>query len=93
MITIVLEGLRGEQSVSAICRKEGIAPNLYYRWRNPPAGGKRLRGDTLKEANSSEVSNLSLENDQLKALVAEPALLNRVLNKSLIGTDSESDVM
>jgi len=31
-ITIVLEGLRGEESISAICRREGIAPNLYYRW-------------------------------------------------------------
>jgi transposase len=47
-ITIVLEGLRGEESVSAICRREGIAPNLYYRWTKDfmEAGKKRLQGDT-----------------------------------------------
>ena len=31
-IRIVLEGLKGEESISEICRKEGIAPALYYRW-------------------------------------------------------------
>ncbi len=82
-ITIVLEGLRGEESISAICRREGIAPNLYYRWSKDflEAGKKRLMGDTLREANSSEVSGLRRENDQLKALVAELALRNRVLKK------------
>ena len=67
-ITIVLEGLRGEESISAICRREGIAPNLYYRWSKDflEAGKKRLMGDTLREANSSEVSGLREENDQLK---------------------------
>lgn len=86
-IATVLEGLRGEESISAICRREGIAPNLYYRWSNPPAGGfleagrKRLMGDTLREANSSEVAGLRNENEQLKALVAELALKNRVLKK------------
>ena len=94
-ITIVLEGLRGEESISAICRREGIAPNLYYRWSKDflEAGKKRLMGDTLREANSSEVSSLRQENDQLKGLVAELALKNRVLNKSLNGTDSLSDVI
>ena len=64
-ITIVLEGLRGEESISAICRREGIAPNLYYRWSKDflEAGKKRLMGDTLREANSSEVSGLRQEND------------------------------
>ncbi len=94
-ITIVLEGLRGEESISAICRREGIAPNLYYRWSKDflEAGKKRLMGDTLREANSSEVSSLREENDQLKGLVAELALKNRVLKKSLNGTDSLSDVI
>jgi len=92
-ITIVLEGLRGEESISAICRREGIAPNLYYRWSKDflEAGKKRLMGDTLREANSSEVSGLRRENDQLKALVAELALRNRVLKKNLSGVDSSSD--
>ena len=64
-ITIVLEGLRGEESISAICRREGITPNLYYRWSKDflEAGKKRLMGDTLREANSSEVSGLRQEND------------------------------
>ena len=94
-ITIVLEGLRGEESISAICRREGIAPNLYYRWSKDflEAGRKRLMGDTLREANSSEVSGLRNENEQLKALVAELALKNRVLKKSLNGTDSALDAI
>jgi len=96
-IATVLEGLRGEKSISAICRREGIAPNLYYRWSKDflEAGRKRLMGDTLREANSSEVSGLRIESEQLKALVAEPrlwrgnlALKNRVLKKSLNGTGS-----
>ncbi len=88
-IAIVLEGLRGEESISAICRREGIAPNLYYRWSKDflEAGKKRLMGDTLREANSSEVNSIRQENEQLKALVAELALKNRVLKKSLNGTD------
>ena len=92
-ITIVLEGLRGEESISALCRREGIAPNLYYRWSKDflEAGKKRLMGDTLREANSSEVSGLRRENEQLKALVAELALRNRVLKKSLNGVDPGSD--
>ena len=91
-ITIVLEGLRGEESISAICRREGMAPNLYYRWSKDflEAGRKRLMGDTLREANSSEVSGLRQENEQFKALVAELALRNRVLKKRLNGVDSSS---
>jgi len=90
-ISIVLEGLRGEESISVICRREGINPNLYYRWSRDflEAGKKRLQGDTMREANSSEVSGIRNENEQLKALVAELALKNRVLKKSLSGTDSD----
>ena len=90
-IAIVLEGLRGEESISVICRREGIVPNLYYRWSKDflEAGRKRLMGDTLREANSSEVFGLRNENEQLKALVAELALKNRVFKKSLSGTGSD----
>ena len=75
-ITIVLEGLRGEESISTICRREGINPNLYYRWSRDflEAGKKRLQGDTTREANSNEVSALRSENTQLKVLVAELGL-------------------
>ena len=88
-IRIVLDGLRGEESISAICRREGINPNLYYRWSKDflEAGKKRLLGDTVREANRGEVSNLRAENDQLKQLVAELSLKNRVLKKSLSGLE------
>ena len=88
-IQIVLEGLRGEESISAICRRVGISPNLYYRWSKDflEAGKKRLQGDTVREANSVEVSGIRQENEQLKQLVAELALKNRVLKKSLSGME------
>ena len=89
-IRIVLDGLRGEESIAALCRKEGIPANLYYRWSKEflEAGKKRLTGDTAREASSSEVSDLRQENTQLKQLVAEVALKNRVLKKSLTGLDA-----
>jgi len=92
-IRIILEGLRGEESISALCRREGINPNLYYRWSKDflEAGKKRLQGDTEREANSKEVKDLRWENGQLKQLVAELALKNRVLKKSLNGTESRSE--
>ena len=87
-IRIVLECLKGEESVASICRREGIVPNLYYRWSKDflEAGKKRLQGDTQREANSLEVNKIRQENDQLKQLVAELSLKNRVLKKSLNGT-------
>lgn len=90
-ITIVLEGLRGEESVSFLCHREGINPNRYYRWSKDflEAGKKRIMGDTLREANSCEVNGIHLENEQRKAVAAELALKSRVLNKSLTGTDSD----
>jgi transposase len=84
-IRIVLEGLKGEVSIAEICRREGINPNVYYKWSKEflEAGKKRLLGDTVREATSTEVIDLKKENDQLKALVAELSLKNRVLKKSL----------
>jgi transposase len=86
-ISIILEDLRGEESIAAICRREGINPNLYYRWSKEflEAGKKRLLGDTRREATSPEVADLCRENEQLKQLVAELSLKNRVLKKSLRG--------
>ena len=88
-ISIVLEGLRGEESIAAICRREGINPNLYYRWSKEflEAGKKRLLGDTQREATSSEVSDLRKKNEQLKQLVEELYLKNRVLKKSVTGME------
>ena len=83
-IRIVLEGLKGEESIAEICRRDGINPNIYYKWSKEflEAGKKRLQGDTVREATNSEVTDLRKENDQLKALVAELSLKNRVLKKS-----------
>ena len=90
-IRIVLEGLRGEESIAALCRREGIAANLYYRWSKEflEAGKKRLNGDTVREATSDEVKLLRSENRELKEVVAEMTLKNRALKKSLTGLGEE----
>lgn len=86
-IRIVLEGLRGEESIASICRREDIHPNVYYNWSKEflEAGKKRLQGDTKREANSKEVSELRKELNELKYLVAELSMENRMLKKSLNG--------
>ena len=88
-IRIVLEGLKGEESVATICRRENIHTTLYYKWSKEflEAGKKRLAGDTVREATSSEVSELRNENDTLKQVVAELILKNRMLKKSATGSE------
>jgi transposase len=88
-IRIVLEGLRGETAIAELCRREGINSNLYYRWSKEflEAGKQRLAGNTQREADSGEVKELKSENEQLKQLVAELSLKNRVLKKSLTGLE------
>jgi transposase len=83
-IRIVLKGLKGEASIAELGRREGINPNVYYKWSKDflDAGQRRLTGDTIREANSCEVGELKKENSQLKELVAELSLKNRVLKKS-----------
>jgi len=92
-IRIVLEGLRGEDSIAELCRREGINQNLYYRWSKEflEAGKKQLAGDTVREATSDEVKELRAENSELKEVVAEITLKNRVLKKSLTGLGEEDD--
>lgn len=84
-IRIVLEGLRGEESIAELCRREGISQNLYYRWSKEflEAGKKRLAGDTAREATSGEVKSLRRESGALKEVVAELMLENRLLKKSM----------
>ena len=88
-----MEGLRGEESIAALCRREGISQSLYYKWSKEflEAGKARLVGDTKRQASSREVAELRQQNEQLKQLVAELALKNRVLKKSLLGTEGEWD--
>jgi transposase len=89
-IRIVLEGLRGEESIAELCRREGINPNMYYKWSKEflEAGKARLTGDTKRQATSSEVTDLRQENEQLKQVVAELLLKNRVLKKSALGRET-----
>ena len=86
-IRIVLEGLRGEDSIAELCRREGIAHSLYYSWSKEflEAGKKRLAGDTAREASTSEVKELRREARDLKEVVAEQALEIRLLKKSMTG--------
>src|SRR6478752_4433318 len=86
-IRIVLDGLRGEDSIAELCRREGIVQNLYYRWSKEflEAGKKRLAGDTAREATSDEVKTLRAEARQLKETLAEVLIENRLLKKSVIG--------
>jgi transposase len=92
-IRIVLEGLRGEESIAEICRREGISPNLYYNWSKEflEAGKRRLMGDTKREATSSEVIDLRQENLHLKELVADLMLKNQVLKKGRPGWPNDLD--
>ena len=91
-IRIVLEGLRGEASIAELCRREGINPNLYYKWSKEflEAGKARLTGDTKRQATSSEVEDLRRENEALKQVVAELLLKNRVLKKSVLAVENVS---
>src|SRR5210317_143476 len=91
-IRIVLEGLRGEDSIAELCRREGINSNVYYRWSKEflEAGKKRLAGDTVREATSDEVKELRSEAAALKEALAEQVMENRLLKKSVIG-DGEDD--
>ncbi len=86
----MLEGLRGEESVAELCRREGLHQNVYYRWSKEflEAGKQRLAGDIKREATSDEVTDLKKENDQLKRLLADIMLKNNVLKKSVLGLES-----
>ena len=92
-IRIVLEGLRGESTIAELCRREGINTNMYYKWSKEflDAGKERLLGNTKRQAGSRAVQGLKQENEQLKAMVAELSLKNRVLKKSLLGKETPWD--
>lgn len=86
-IRIVLEGMRGECSIAELCRREGIAQSMYYKWSKDflEAGKQRLAGDTVRAATSDEVKDLRREARDLKEVVAEQTLEIRLLKKSVIG--------
>jgi len=84
-IRIVLDGLRGDDSIAELCRKEGIAQSLYYVWSKEflEAGKRRLAGDTARAATTDEVRDLRRESSALKECVADLTLENRLLKKSM----------
>jgi transposase len=86
-IRVVLEGLRGEDSIAELCRREGINSNIYYRWSKETleAGKKRLAGDTVREATTDEVKSLRSEASALKETLAELLMENRLLKKACSG--------
>ena len=92
-IRIVLAGLRGEESIAALCRREGISESLYYSWSKEflEAGKQRLAGDTARQATSPEAKELRSESSALKEVVADLTLENRLLKKSMLG-DGEYEV-
>ena len=91
-IRIVLEGVRGEESIAELCRREGIAASMYYGWSKEflDAGKRRLAGDTARAATSDEVKELRREAKALKEAVADLTLENRLLKKSMLA-DGEDD--
>jgi transposase len=92
-IRIVLDGLRGEESIAALCRREGIAESLYYNWSKEflEAGKKRLAGDTARAATTDEVKVLRRETRDLKEVVAEQAVELRLLKKSMIADGGDDE--
>ena len=92
-IRIVLDGLRGEDSIAELCRREGIVQSLYYKWSKEfmEAGKKRLAGDIARQANTSEVTDLRREARDLKEVVAEQTLELRLLKKSMLGDGAISN--
>ncbi len=92
-IRIVLDGLRGEETISELCRREGIAQSIYYKWSKEflEAGKRRLAGDTARAASTDEVKDLRREARQLKEVVAEQTLELRLLKKSMTGDGGDQE--
>ncbi len=92
-IRIVLDGLRGDDSIAELCRREGIAQSLYYVWSKEflEAGKRRLAGDTARAATTDEVKDLRRESSALKEVVAEQALELRLLKKSMIADGGDQE--
>lgn len=94
-IRVVLAGLRGKESIAALCRREeGIAESLYYSWSKEflEAGKTRFAGDTARQATAPEVKGLRFETAALKEVVAELTLENRLLKKSMLGGEPWSAI-
>ncbi len=84
-IRIVMEGIRGDDPVTVLCRREGIHANIYYKWLKDfmEAGKSRLKGEDLRGATRAEVDALKDENSKLRQVVADLSVENLTLKKSL----------
>lgn len=84
-IRIVMEGIRGDEPVTVLCRREGIHSNMYYRWlKDFMEGGKdRLKGEELRGMTKPEVKELRAQNSNLKQIVADLAVENLTLKKTI----------
>ena len=91
--TFALDGLRGEDSIAELCRREGISQGIYYKWSKDfmEAGKKRLAGDTARAANTDEVKDLRRESRDLKEVVAEQTLELRLLKKNMLGDGGDHE--
>src|SRR4029453_3539428 len=91
-IRIVLEGLRGEENISELCRREGIAASMYYGWSKEflEAGKRRLAGDTARAPPARGGEGLGGGTSALREVVADLTLENRLLKKSMSG-DGEDE--
>ena len=92
-IRIVLDGLRGEDSIAELCCREGISQGVYYKWSKDfmEAGKRRLAGDTARAATTDEVKDLRREARNLKEVVAEQTLELRLLKKSMVGDGGDQE--
>ena len=92
-IRIVVNGVRGEETIAELCRREGIAQSIYYKWSKEfmEAGKRRLAGDTARAASTGEVTALRREARELKEVVAEQTLELRLLKKSMIGDGGDDE--
>ena len=85
-IRIVLEGMRGEITISELCRKEGLSAATYYKWSKDflDAGKNGLTLATKRNATSDEVLRLKSENEDLKKALAD-AMLDLMRYKKSFG--------
>ena len=89
----MLDGLRGEDSIAELCRREGISQGISYKWSKNfmDAGKRRLAGDTARAATMDEVKDLRREARDLKEVVAEQTLELRLLKKSMLGDGDDPE--
>ena len=92
-ISIVLDGLRGEQSIAELCRSEGIAQSIYYKRSKEilEADKRRLAGDTARAASTGDVTALRRQARELKEDVAKQTLEFLLLKKSMIADGGDDE--